>query len=239
MELEYVAIRYEGDREAILKQLRPEEDMLDDFEAVYQKCLDIADPQGVFGQSEVRQEGGITYVDGRRFDSRVLEKNFRGAKAVYPYVVTCGRALYDLARETPDPLERYWVDTIAEFALRAVGRALNRRVREKFGLERIASVNPGSLSDFPLRCQRPLFDILGEGPARIGLELTPVFLMLPYKSGSGIYFEAQHTYENCMLCPKANCPGRRAPYSVDTVLAYELTVPDRIDIAACQTAARR
>ncbi|MBR4444183.1 MAG: hypothetical protein IKS52_13050, partial [Clostridia bacterium] len=95
-------------------------------------------------------------------------------------------------------------------------------VQETYGLTAVSCVNPGSLADFPLPCQRPLFDLLGEGPDRIGLQLTPSFLMLPYKSGSGIYFESGKRYENCSLCPRLTCPGRRAPYSEEMLAAYGL-----------------
>ena len=36
--------------------------------------------------------------------------------------------------------------------------------------------------------------------------------MSPIKSVSGILFPTEVTYENCQLCPRDLCPGRRAPY---------------------------
>ena len=238
MELSYVTIRYEGGYDALVQRLRVNDDLEDEFRDIYDECLKIARPKGVFTDCAVSQSGDCTVVDGRTFDSRVLQMNFRGLTRVFPYVITCGRELYDLARATEDPLCRFWVDGISEAALRAVGARVRQAVQETYSLGRLNSVNPGSLRDFPLPCQRPLFDLLGEGPDEIGLELTPTFLMLPYKSGSGIYFESSERYENCMLCPRANCPGRRMPYSEEMLHAYGLQTPDGVQGDACQKATR-
>ena len=222
MELHYVSIRYEGDYDAVARRLRITEDYADEFREIYDECLRIARPKGVFTRCAVSREGPCTILGDQRFNSRVLAVNFSEAANAYPYVITCGRELYDLACETEDPLWRYWIDSIAEATLGPMGARLRQAMREAYGLGRLSSVNPGSLSDFPLPCQRPLFNLLGEGPERIGLELTPTFLMLPYKSGSGIYFESEERYENCALCPRLDCPGRRMPFSEALLHAYGL-----------------
>jgi hypothetical protein len=36
--------------------------------------------------------------------------------------------------------------------------------------------------------------------------------MTPVKSVSGIWFPTEGKYENCQLCNREDCPGRRAPY---------------------------
>jgi hypothetical protein len=36
--------------------------------------------------------------------------------------------------------------------------------------------------------------------------------MLPIKTVSGIRFPKEGTYENCQLCPRQKCPGRKALY---------------------------
>ena len=76
-------------------------------------------------------------------------------------------------------------------------------------------MNPGSLADWPLEEQRHLFRLLGEPRKAIGVELTESFLMVPIKSVSGLRFPSGAHYENCQLCPRDPCPGRRAPYDPD------------------------
>ena len=46
----------------------------------------------------------------------------------------------------------------------------------------------------------------------IGVRLTDSFLMVPMKSISGILFPTEVRFESCQLCPRKDCPGRRAPY---------------------------
>ena len=226
MELHVVSVRYEAHFDALVKRLQINEDCEDEFRDVFDECLKIACPKGVFTECASSQEGDFTFVGGKAFDSRVLKMNFKGLDRVFPYVISCGRELYDFACATEDPLYRFWIDGISEDALRAVGAHVREAVKETYSLGHMSSVNPGSLRDFPLSCQRPLFDLLGDGPDKIGLELTPTFLMLPYKSGSGIYFETEAHYENCMLCPRLNCPGRRMPYSEEQVAVYGIQYPD-------------
>ena len=213
MELHYVSVPYEGNYDAIAKKLRVTEDFEDEFREIFDACAAVARPKAVFGLRPVAHEEGGTRVGEALFKSQIMRVNFQDVHRAFPYVATCGQELYQLSQAAEDPLERYWIDIFSEFALGEAHRALHKAVRETYGLGKFNSMNPGSLADFPISCQRPLFDLLGEGPERIGLTLTPTFLMLPHKSGSGIFYESEKTFVNCSLCPRVNCPGRRAPYN--------------------------
>ena len=76
----------------------------------------------------------------------------------------------------------------------------------------VSRINPGSLKEWPITGQLPLFEALGGVTADIGVSLAESMLMSPVKSVSGIMFQGDTPFENCQLCPKANCPNRRAPY---------------------------
>lgn len=53
--------------------------------------------------------------------------------------------------------------------------------------------------------------------------------MLPYKSVSGIAYETEATFENCMLCPRENCPTHRVPYDASTgAKTYHMSEGDRL-----------
>jgi hypothetical protein len=73
-------------------------------------------------------------------------------------------------------------------------------------------MNPGSLAEWPIGEQKLLFGLLGKVEELIGVQLTDSFLMLPIKTVSGIRFPKEGTYENCQLCPRQKCPGRKARY---------------------------
>lgn len=67
------------------------------------------------------------------------------------------------------------------------------------------------------------------GADEIGLELTDSCLMLPYKSVSGIAYETETTFENCMLYPWENCPTRRASYDASMgAKTYHMSESDRL-----------
>jgi hypothetical protein len=73
-------------------------------------------------------------------------------------------------------------------------------------------MSPGRLEDWPLRAQKPLFEILGDPGGEIGVRLMPSLWMLPNKSVSGVRFPTEKSFESCELCPREDCPGRKMPY---------------------------
>lgn len=151
-------------------------------------------------------------ISGIDFTSRVLQVNLERVHRVFPYVATCGLELEQWSLSFDDMLDKYWADAIKEMALRTAVQYLHDHLIEHYRLLRISRMNPGSLPDWPLPEQRPLFDLLGNGPGLIGIHLTDSFLMKPIKSVSGIWFPTEESFESCRLCPRERCRGRRAPY---------------------------
>jgi len=154
-------------------------------------------------------------IDGVMLTSRVLRVNLEKAHRVFPFVATSGTELEEWSKSFDDLLEKYWVDAIKEMALRVALQHLTEHLIDRFQPGKIARMNPGSLPDWPLQEQRPLFALLGKGPEAIGVKLTDSFLMVPIKSVSGIWFPTEESFESCLLCPREKCPGRRAPYDSD------------------------
>jgi hypothetical protein len=74
---------------------------------------------------------------------------------------------------------------------------------------------PGSLVDWPLAQQRPLFQLLGNAEVAVGVHLTESCLMVPNKSISGLRFPTETSFESCQLCPRPDCPNRRARYDAE------------------------
>ncbi len=173
----------------------------------------VARPKCVFGEAYVDERGeDWVVVDGVRFESRVLRVNLDGVHRVFPYVATCGTELEAWAAGIDDMLARWWADAVMQMALAPAVAEAARRIEEAFHPGKTATMNPGSLADWPLDQQRPLWNLLADPTASIGVTLTDSFLMIPAKSVSGLRFPSEVTYENCQLCPRATCPGRRAPY---------------------------
>jgi hypothetical protein len=171
-----------------------------DFRAVY----DIAfignkDPETV-------EVGGVV------FRSRVLRANLEHAQKVFPYIMTIGPALEQKASSLGDLLKQYYLEEIANFALDLGFSWLAEKLQARWGFAVLSNMSPGSLEDWPISEQKPLFSLFGDTEKAVGVRLTDHMLMLPRKSISGILFPSEGTFTACELCPRERCPSRRAPY---------------------------
>jgi hypothetical protein len=176
--------------------------------AVYRNCY-----------LESKLEDAIV-VEGIRFTSRVLRRHMDNAGRVFPFVVTIGSRLEEYARACKDFLKQYYLDTIGNIALITVRKYLEDHLRSKYALGCISYMSPGSLKDWDLKGQRPLFSILGDVKGSIGVYLTETLLMIPAKSLSGIFFPTEIPFYSCQLCPRENCPSRKAKYNEKQAVDY-------------------
>lgn len=159
-------------------------------------------------------------VEGMRLKSRVLRKNLDPVERLFPYVVTIGARLEETLRKIGDPLEKYYLDVIGNVALAAARKCLHGHLCKKFALGKISFMSPGSLPDWPLEAQSPLFELLSDVENTIGVHLTRSLLMIPTKSVSGIYFQTEVSFLSCQLCQRGNCPGRKARYDEKRAREY-------------------
>ncbi len=173
----------------------------------------IGRPKALYKEGFVDSRTDDTVViDGVTFTSRVLRVNLKDAHRVFAYLATCGTELEAWARSMDDMLEKYWADAIMELALRKALHFLNEKIDQVVPRSKTSVMNPGSLRDWPIAQQRPLFALVDSGAAAVGITLTESLLMLPAKSVSGIRFPSETSFQSCQLCPRKDCPNRRAPY---------------------------
>jgi hypothetical protein len=151
-------------------------------------------------------------IDGVLFSSHVLRVNLDEVERVFPFIATCGTEVEEMSQTHDDVLFRYVLDALKEQVLRNAVTHLRESIQATYAPGKTSMMNPGSLKDWPLREQRQLFSLFGDVQQIIGVELTESFLMYPVKSVSGIIFPTEVTFENCQLCPREDCPRRRAPY---------------------------
>lgn len=170
-------------------------------------------PRAVYRACRVAERGEDSVVlGGKEFRSRVLAVNLADAHRVFAYVATCGPALERWSTGHADPLSAWLADYAKTVALEAARTFVFRHVRETWRMPKLSAMAPGSLPDWPLTQQQPLFQLLGDVAGTAGVVLTDSCLMLPTKSVSGILFPAATDFSSCLLCPRENCPGRRAPW---------------------------
>lgn len=196
--------------------VRAETPQLAELAQLVEDAARAARPKAIGGIAYVEEHGDdYVVIDGIRFDSRVLAVNLADTGRVFPYVATSGLELDAWAEGLDDFLHRYWSEAIREAALRLAMGAMFDWVDDSYRPGQTARMNPGSLADWPIQQQLPLFRLLGDVEGSIGVHLTDGLLMVPSKSVSGILFGTGDTFESCMLCPRVECPNRRAPYDPD------------------------
>lgn len=193
---------------------REETDIVRDLIEEAQK---IARPKTLWKPLAVEAGEGFVKLDGHTFTEPLIVEKFSSLPVVFAYVNTCGTELDDWSKLHADPLEEYIADGIKVFYLGKIGAAFHRFLQsEVFEGKTFSSLNPGSLGAWPISGQADLFACLGDVEEKIGVTLMPSFLMVPTKSGSGIFFESDGEYHNCTYCPRITCPNRRAPFSGST-----------------------
>lgn len=163
-------------------------------------------------------------IDGVRFISRVLAKNLAAVERVFPYVVTVGSHYMAQVDAQEDLVVKYYLDVIGNVALSSARKYLEKTLQKGYGLEGMSFMSPGSLTDWPLEEQRPLFALFGDGETPIGVSLNSSCLMIPAKSVSGIYFPTDIPFISCQLCDRKGCPGRRTAYDIKIAGKYGVSL---------------
>lgn len=151
-------------------------------------------------------------LDDTIFKSGLLREKLEGLGRAFPYLATEGRELSEWS-DGFSGSERIFADALEKEAVYQARDRLEAAILEKYGLEMISAMNPGSLRVWPIMEQVPLFRLLEPLPERLGIKLLPSFMMEPQHSVSGIFFQTDTKYHNCQLCPKEDCPSRKAPYT--------------------------
>ena len=213
-------ISFKVDVEALMERLRVRPGSADsrDFAALVVEAEAIARPKAIFGAGRVEERNPEEVViAGERFSSRVLRVNLDRAEQVYPFVSTCGMELQEWGEAQDDMIWSFWAEAIKEEALRAAMVEFQEVLRAQFQVGHLSTMSPGSLENWPISQQQPLFHLLGNP---VEVHLTDSLLMIPTKSVSGIVFPTEADFESCKLCPRQNCAGRRAPYD-ETLFARE------------------
>jgi hypothetical protein len=174
----------------------------------------IARPKAAFKLVFIEGKGPDTIkADGVEFKSRVMRVNLDKLERFFAYVCTSGVELQAWADGyAEDLLAGFYADAVNQAVLKSAFGGFVSHLANSYSLVNPSAMNPGSLGDWPITQQRPLFDLLGDVEGEIGVHLKESFLMVPTKSVSGILFPTEESFASCQLCPRDNCPNRRAPY---------------------------
>ncbi|MBR6812429.1 MAG: hypothetical protein IKM51_03555 [Oscillospiraceae bacterium] len=194
-----------------------------EIKAAWQSAACLAAPSVMVRQVDVvHSEQGVCEIGGQKVSSSVLDKNLAGLHRAFAYVATCGKELALVQSENESVKSALFI--LRMQALRTAMEFAMSWTKEHFSLSKTATVNPGSLPQWPITEQPVLFAMIGDVKGELGIELTKTMFMWPSESASGLIFETEHDYKNCMACKKLDCIGRQAPY--DESLAAELDAID-------------
>ena len=209
------ALPFKVNLQQLKKNLRVKEgtEMVGKLEGMVKEAQKIAKPKVCYRIAYVESKGDDhLMIEGIQFTSRVLRVNLDKVYRIFPYVATCGLELEEWSKSVDGILEQFWAEEIKVIAVRGTIRYLQEYLTDRYQPGQMSRMNPGSIPDWPLSEQKPLFALLGNGPVQIGVQLKDSFLMTPIKSVSGIWFPTEEKFESCQLCQREKCPGRRAPF---------------------------
>lgn len=218
-------IPFELDSDILLSHVHLDRnsDDANDVLAMAHDAFSIGRPKAMYQVAFVTHTGDKTVeIDGVEFTSRILRVNLDTVHRVFPYMATCGAELQQWSDQYDDMLQVYWADVIKEMALACATGAMQRDLQIRYLLGPVAMMNPGSLPDWPIKEQKPFFQLFGDAISNVGIELSSSYLMTPNKSVTGIHYSMVDSFESCQLCPREDCPGRRAPYDETQFERYGL-----------------
>lgn len=187
-----------------------------DLNKLLDKVLPLIKPKAILEISYINEKDEEKIkIDETVFKSKLLQKKLKNIGRVFPYICTCGDELEELQQNIDDYLEEYWLDTLKELALQNTRKFLQSYIENKFNIDQVSSMNPGSgnVDLWPIEQQEQLFSIFGNVEEKIGVKLTDSYLMVPNKSASGIFFPTKVKFQTCKLCTREGCPERKVSFT--------------------------
>ncbi len=177
------------------------------------EAVKIGNPQGLLKIAYIdkKNEDSIS-AEGIEFKSKILRENIGDSHRLFAYVATGGDKLEEWVYSFDDLLDQFYADKLSEKALGLVETAIDDYLKNNIYPGKIARMHPGSLPEWPIYEQKKLFALLQDENNKINVELSDSYLMKPIKSVSGIIFPTEKDFYSCNLCPRENCPGRRAGF---------------------------
>ena len=202
-----IPVKFTLEEFAALCRIRPDSSAFEAVEEAYPLVRQYGAPKAVIRWANVdRVVGDETTIEGVTFQSRVVADKLRDLPRVFLSVITAGHGLEESGEFDDDP----FLDTYNAALIYYASKYTVGFMKERFGFDGSSTLDPGSLPDWPIRNNFPLFEIIGN-VEEIGASLNEKGYIDPWNSGSHIHFSG-NGYQNCSLCKNYDCVGRRAPF---------------------------
>ena len=217
--IENIPVKLDG--KEVLRKLHMEKKKgADDIYELVELANSIISPKALYGIAYIDNvDAAMVSIKGITFHSRVLSDNLRPIGRIFPFVVTIGKELEEKSNSLK-LLKQYCLEEIGNIALRETRKFLSDHLKEEYKIDRLSSMSPGRLVDWPINEQKPLFSLFGDVEQLIGVTLNDSMLMIPKKSVSGVFFPNEAQFESCQLCPREKCESRKAAYDRSLAKKY-------------------
>ncbi len=181
-------------------------------------CLDSIEPKGMYEVFDINRVDGddVYFETGNIFTGPNISKILRGSEIAMIYIFTLGPTVDETIKKTNekgDSLAVIIMDAITTNMLECLGQHMadiikKDGIREKDWAS-TCSYSPGQYK-WTIEEQKEIFSMVDGN--KIGVILNSSYLMVPFKSVSGVYGfghedKIDRTRVACDLCPRENCIG--------------------------------
>jgi len=183
-------------------------------------CIENITPKAIYDRFVIdKVDGDLVYFkSGNIFNGPHISKILTGSKTAILYILTLGSRvdrIINKESQSGDTLATIIMDAITTSLLGVLGEFVGEKIKKQ-GIEEqnwgsTCAYSPGQYK-WTIEEQKKIFKMV-DGK-RIGVELNKSYLMVPFKSVSGVYGfgpedRIDKTRVACNLCPRENCIGRR------------------------------
>ncbi len=184
-------------------------------------CIKALKPAALYESFSIDKivDSSVYFESGHIFNGPNISKILKGSEFAVIFMLTLGKEIDDLikkVRDGGDTLRTIIMDSVTTDMLGTVGDHVGRIIKNNISVpEGYASTCPYSPGQYKwtIEEQKELFE-MADG-SKIGISLNQSYLMIPFKSVSGVYGfgpkdKINKTRVACDLCPRReNCIGRR------------------------------
>ena len=182
-------------------------------------CFESIEPKVVYSKFEIEKIVGdqVYFKSGNIFTGPNISKILLGSKTSIIFITTLGSKTDKIIRDVNDSgdmLATIVMDAVTTELLVLLGNYVAEIIKKEgiseTGWGSTCNYSPGQYK-WTIEEQKEIFSMIDGN--KIGVELNKSYLMIPFKSTSGVYGfgpkdSIDKTRVSCDLCPRKDCIGR-------------------------------
>ena len=183
-------------------------------------CIKNISPKIIYEIFKIDKIKGnsVYFNSGHILNGPNISKILKGSEITAIFIFTLGSGIDDMIEKTSsdgDTLATIIMDSITTSMLTILGKKAGELIKKegirKDNWSSTCTYSPGQFK-WTIEEQKEIFKMV-DG-SRIGVKLNKSYLMIPFKSISGVYGfgpkdKIDKTRVACDICPRKNCIGRR------------------------------